>query len=613
MTGTKFYIFSYTVICLAITVFASASPEPPKRYTESFKAEDGAQLQFEMVLIWGGRFLMGSGQDEAGREDDEGPRHEVVVSGFYLCTTETTLELFIAYYEEKISAKMQAAIARAGDSDVIAVTCPTPVYGDLTMGYDKNHPAMGMTWHNAVNFCQWLSEKTGRVYRLPTEAEWEYACRAGTDATFSFGDDPNRLKDYCWYEDNSFGETHEVGTKKANALGLYDMSGNIREWVYDFYSPTAYAEAAKNEPTINPTGPEAGKVHVARGGDFNSSVDEQRCAARAFEEGWWRMGDPQMPKSKWWLPDMDIIGFRVARSAEAVSEKGGGEDNARLRFSSSGKGEYEFDTGIVRGKLRQRGKSLGLSSVEHIPSGVRLDGAFGILSYYRVFTTNKRYGTAAWEWPNESKLQADGSVKVRWPACKERPFELTGVYRWSGSKTLDVETIVKAEEDLSDFEVFLASYFQEDFPQPYVYVREEPEGEGKGGFLLCEKSLGDWQMFARGEEFPEIIDDGRWRKEPNPVDWAVMPSMAKPLCFRRGANEKATAVLMAPMDDCFAIASPYEGESHYSLYLSLFGCDVKSGETATARSRFVITGATSESEIVKLYENYMKEVSDKEL
>ena len=341
-----------------ITAFGWASSELPERYTESFKTEDGSQLQFEMVLIEGGRFLMGSGEDEEGREEDEGPRHEVSVSGFYLCPTEITLELFIAYYEEKISAKMQAAIAKSGDSDVIAVTCPTPVYGDLTMGYEKTHPAMGMTWHNAMNFCQWLSEKTGKVYRLPTEAEWEYACRAGAETTFCFGDDAKGLDNYCWYEDNSFGETHAVGTKKANAWGLYDMSGNVREWVYDFYSPTAYAEAAENKPSINPTGPKMGKVHVARGGDFNSSVAEQRCAARAFEEGWWRMGDPQMPKSKWWLPDMDIIGFRVARSAEAVSEKPAAEDRTKLSFRSSGKGEYEFDTGVVRGKLRQERKSV---------------------------------------------------------------------------------------------------------------------------------------------------------------------------------------------------------------------------------------------------------------
>jgi sulfatase modifying factor 1 len=613
MSCTKIYIFVQAVLCLVITACASAGQELPERYTESFKAEDGAQLQFEMVQIAGGHFLMGSGEEEAGREDDEGPRHEVVLSPFYLCTTETTLELFIAYYEEKISAKMQAAIAKAGNSDVIAVTCPTPVYGDLTMGYEKKHPAMGMTWHNAVNFCEWLSQKTHRTYRLPTEAEWEYACRAGTDATFSFGDDTNQLKDYCWYEDNSFGETHEVGTKRANAWGLYDMSGNVREWVYDFYSPTAYVEAAEKNPAINPTGPKTGKVHVARGGDFNSPADEQRCAARAFEEGWWRIGDPQMPKSKWWLPDMDIIGFRVAHSAEAALQQPAGDDKTGLSFTSNGKGEYEFDTGIVRGKLRQEGKSLGLSSVEHVPSGVRLDGAFGILSYYRVFTTNKRYGTAAWDWPAESKLLPDGSVQITWPESTEQPFEMVGVYRLSGSSTVDVETIVKAREDLSGFEVFLASYFHEAFPLPYVYVRENPASEGKAGFLKAEKSFGDWQMFPRDKEFLEIIDDGRWRKEPHPVDWVIMPFMAKPLCLRRGVKEKATVVLMAPLDDCFAISTPYEGESHYSLYLSLFGRDIKAGETARARTRFVATAGASESEILNMYENYVKEISDKEL
>jgi formylglycine-generating enzyme required for sulfatase activity len=293
MNSAKIYIFIAAVLCVLITVCWSVEQELPERYIESFETEDGTQLQFEMVLIEGGRFLMGSAEEESGREEDEGPRHEVQVSGFYLCTTETTLELFIAYYEEKISSKMQAAIAKAGNSDVIAITCPTAVYGNLTMGYEKNHPAMGMTWHNAVNFCEWLSEKTGRRYRLPTEAEWEYACRAGTDTTFSFGDDVKELDDYCWYEDNSMGETHAVGTKKANQWGLYDMSGNVREWVYDFYSPTYYAEAAGKNPAINPTGPETGRVHGARGGDFNSSTAEQRCAARAFEEGWWRMGDPR--------------------------------------------------------------------------------------------------------------------------------------------------------------------------------------------------------------------------------------------------------------------------------------------------------------------------------
>jgi formylglycine-generating enzyme required for sulfatase activity len=245
---------------------------------------------------------------------------------FYLCTTETTLELFLAYYQETVSAKkdffeMQEAKKdeeQAGKEDVHAITGPTPVYGDLTMGYEETHPAIGMTWHNATVFCKWLSQKTGKSYRLPTEAEWEYAGRAGTTHVFGFGDDPNGLVDVAWCEDNADGETQPVGKKRPNAWGLYDMLGNVCEWVHDFYSPTTYQEAAKDNPAVNPRGPETGKVHVARGGAYHSTAEELRCAARLFEEDWWRSGDPQIPKSKWWLPDMDFIGFRVARSAETV-------------------------------------------------------------------------------------------------------------------------------------------------------------------------------------------------------------------------------------------------------------------------------------------------------
>jgi len=184
------------------------------------------------------------------------------------------------------------------------------------MGYNSKHPAIGMTWHNANNFCLWLSKKTGKKYRLPTEAEWEYAARAGKTDIFGVTNDPEAMKDYAWYDATADSETNEVGKKKRNAFGLYDMSGNVREWVSDFYSPTAYAETAETSPAVNPTGPKTGKLHVARGGDYSSKVDELRCASRHFEQKWWRMGDPQIPKSIWWLPEMDVIGFRVVRSLE---------------------------------------------------------------------------------------------------------------------------------------------------------------------------------------------------------------------------------------------------------------------------------------------------------
>jgi len=176
------------------------------------------------------------------------------------------------------------------------------------MGYSKKHPAIGATWHNATTFCRWLSQKTGKQYRLPTEAEWEYAARCGSNSSFGGCESQDALKDYAWFGDNADMEPHAVATKKPNAWGLYDMHGNVREWVQDFYSPTAYQQSIAD----GPAGPKDGKVHVARGGFYDSPAGELRCAARAFEEDWWRMNDPQIPKSKWWLPQIDSIGFRVA-------------------------------------------------------------------------------------------------------------------------------------------------------------------------------------------------------------------------------------------------------------------------------------------------------------
>jgi len=331
MSRTLIYVAAlatYLGVTMA-TDTAASQDRPPKKYTETVTTKNGEKVSFEMVLIPSASFLMGSPVGRPGRGNNEGPQHKVRLNPFYLCTTETTLELFLAYYQETVSAEKDFfAVQEAKKNseqesrdDVDAITGPTPVYGDLTMGYAEKHPAIGLTWHNAMTFCRWLSKKTGKEYRLPTESEWEYACRVGTTSVFGFGDDPNRLADFAWYEATADSETCEVAKKKPNAWGLYDMSGNVREWVYDFYSPTAYKEASEKSLAVNPKGPKTGKVHVARGGDYSSSIEELRCAARAFEEEWWRSGDPQIPKSEWWLPEMDFIGLRVARSVDTPRQK----------------------------------------------------------------------------------------------------------------------------------------------------------------------------------------------------------------------------------------------------------------------------------------------------
>jgi sulfatase modifying factor 1 len=318
--------------CGAGLLTVGVAPAPggklPQKYTETITTNTGEEMTFDMVFIPGGTFTMGSPVGEADRTACEGPQRQVQVSPFYLCSTETTIELFLAYYQETGTAKKEFAEEQEAQKEeaenaagVNAITGPTPVYGDMTMGYSKKHPAIGMTWYNATVFCKWLAQKTGKPYRLPTEAEWEYAARAGTASPFGVCDQADGLNDYAWYNANANMEPHEVGTKKPNAWGLHDMAGNVREWVQDFYSPTGYDEATKDKQTVNPTGPKDGKVHVARGGYYDSPAGELRCAARGFEEDWWRMNDPQIPKSRWWLPQMDLIGIRVACTIESQQKK----------------------------------------------------------------------------------------------------------------------------------------------------------------------------------------------------------------------------------------------------------------------------------------------------
>ena len=293
--------------------------EPAKKFTEVLKDKEGKEHKIDMVLIPAGTFKMGSPEGEEGRKKYEGPQHTVKINPFYLCTTETTYTLYMAFYDETHQGKRDCGLqdpmdeAKAARKKVDAITGPTPIYGDITNGWgEEDRPVLMCSWFQAMVFCKWLSKKTGKAYRLPTEAEWEYACRAGTTTPYFFGDAPDSLEDYAWFEDNSDDMTQPVAKKKPNPWGLYDMYGNVCEWVQDFYAPATYAANAKNNPISDPCGPQKGKVHVARGGAWDSPAGNLRSAARGFEQDWWRAEDPQEPKSRWWLPKLGIIGFRVA-------------------------------------------------------------------------------------------------------------------------------------------------------------------------------------------------------------------------------------------------------------------------------------------------------------
>jgi len=265
-------------------------------------------------------------------------------------------------------------------------------------------------------------------------------------------------------------------------------------------------------------------------------------------------------------------------------------------FSAAGANEFSFDTGVLRGKLRAEGRSTGLSSVIYVPAGMRLDSSMGLLSHYRVFSAGKRYGTAAWDWPGEARLGSDGAVEARWPAAEGRPFELRARYRWAAPNILDLETTVVAKTNLPRFESFLASYFTADFTNSLVWAGGS---DARRQLMAADKSHGAWLAFPRDDGAAAMIRDGRWKFEPNPVDWVVMPRLTRPLAVRRAPATGLTAVLMSPSNDCFAVCTPQQSDPHDSLYLSLFGRDLKEGETARARARLLIAPELSEAEILK--------------
>lgn len=276
-----------------------------------------------------------------------------------------------------------------------------------------------------------------------------------------------------------------------------------------------------------------------------------------------------------------------------------------LNFHPDGRNGFAFDTGVIRGRLRADGKAKGLSEVVHIASGVRLDRSMGLFGHYRVFTANKRYGTAAWDWPGEAKLQPDGNVEARWAATDERPFELRVTYRWATPIALDVVTVVQARTNLVNFESFLACYFAPGFTNSLACVAELPGKPGAPGFLAAAPSFGTWLVFPRDDDAMAIFRDGRWTIQPNPVDWKPMPRLAKPLGIRRDPTIGLTAMIMSPPSDAFALCTPEQTEGHYSMYLSLFGRDFKAGESAQARARLLIDAKLSDAVALKAYENYL--------
>ncbi len=305
------------------------SPEGFKSYTEVIP---GSTVKIRMVAVPGGTFQMGSPESEPYRRPDEGPVHEVKISPFWMERAEVTWREYEVYLLQRGNTGRNRDAPASGKAD--AVSGPTPPYGSPDQGWGRgSRPAITMTYYAATKYCEWLSQITGKKYRLPTEAEWEYAARAGATSPYFFAGDPASftnerwlnhllgvktapLIDYAWYQGDSADETHPTGMTKPNAWGMVDMLGNVREFCLDWYAPDAYGTLANSVPT-DPRGPDSGKEHVVRGGSYRSDAADLRCAARDHtREEDWLLTDPQSPKSIWWYSDCTDVGFRVVRELD---------------------------------------------------------------------------------------------------------------------------------------------------------------------------------------------------------------------------------------------------------------------------------------------------------
>ena len=334
MTGIPGMSGSYQVDSSSFFV----EPAQVTRFENFTEQIPGSPVSFKMIAIDGGTFKMGSPEKEPFRNTDESPQHEVTVSPFFMAEVETTWDQFWAFYSETMSEGRTPPEVVYNNNlnamDVDAISGPTSPFGFPDQGWGQgDRPAITMTHYAAETFCQWLSEKTGKKYRLPTEAEWEYAARGGKETSYFF---PGTAKDfsdqgfmrnifkpktdsistYVIYNKNSNGRTQLPSEVLPNPYGLKNMLGNVMEYTADKYDPESYKKRGLNtkDPIIT-----EGEEWVVRGGFYNSDAIDVRSAARNHtKHDEWLKTDPQQPKSIWWYSDIKGIGFRVVCEPNSI-------------------------------------------------------------------------------------------------------------------------------------------------------------------------------------------------------------------------------------------------------------------------------------------------------
>jgi len=265
--------------------------EPTSKGFEPYEMFQDGEGMPEMIYLPDGTFNMGSKTKPEKEWGKETPQHAVSLDHFAIGKYLITVEQYMAFVKETQSHEPEWR-EKGGKYNIY--TSANGLYkkkGDALC--DADCPIIGISWNDAQAYCQWLSEKMKKDYHLLTEAQWEYACRAGSEMDWCFGDDEETLKDYAWFGENAESRPQPVGQKQANAWGLYDMHGNVWEWVQDWYGRYSH------EPKTNPKGSKTGGSRVVRGGSWLNTACHCRSAIRLYDS----------PSVRY-----NYVGFRLARA-----------------------------------------------------------------------------------------------------------------------------------------------------------------------------------------------------------------------------------------------------------------------------------------------------------
>ncbi|HJN07611.1 MAG: formylglycine-generating enzyme family protein [Pirellulaceae bacterium] len=336
----------------------------------------GTDAEVTMIPIPGGEFLLGSPGSDSDKQKDEQPQVRVGVEPFWMARTEVSWAEYLpfmnlyAHFKEFEHRKIRLVDK---DNPVDAITAPTELYDPsytFEYGEDPQQPAVTMTQYAAKQYTKWVSGVTGHKCRLPSEAEWEYACRAGTTTVYHFGNDPKQLDEYAWHILNTPDEPQKVGSKKPNPWGLHDMHGSVWEWVLDGYDETNYQRLlVKSKGKTLPSNdavswPTKAYPRVVRGGSWEDDPDRCRAAAKlGSDDPEWKLEDPNLPLSPWWFTSDPSrgVGFRMVRPLHAPTKK------EMAKYWDADHDDIKFD---VDGRLSEGRGAIGLVDPD-LPAAIK--------------------------------------------------------------------------------------------------------------------------------------------------------------------------------------------------------------------------------------------------